>query len=87
MASDFKVSEEVLVDYNPMTTSFNPVDDVFVPWAKYIFVPARYEVQAGDTLSSLAWNFGLEVSRLAEYNVIANPDQIHVGQVLRIPSY
>ena len=45
-----------------------------------------YTVQAGDTLSRIAAQFGVTVDALAEANDIANPNQIEVGQVLTIPS-
>lgn len=45
-----------------------------------------YVVQAGDTLYSLARRFGLSVQALANYNRLADPSKISVGQRLRIPS-
>lgn len=43
-----------------------------------------YTVQPGDTLSSIAQKFGTTVQQLCEWNHITNPDQIYVGQVLRV---
>lgn len=43
-----------------------------------------YTVQAGDTLSAIAENFGVTVDSLVEINNIGNPDLIYVGQVLRL---
>jgi peptidoglycan-N-acetylglucosamine deacetylase len=42
-------------------------------------------VQAGETLYRIALQYGLTYQELAAYNNIANPDDIEVGQTLRIP--
>ncbi len=42
-------------------------------------------VEPGDTLTSIGQRFGVSVSALAEYNHIADPNLIQVGQILRIP--
>jgi len=46
-----------------------------------------YTVQAGDTLYKLAQRFGTTIKALAALNpqVAANPDLLHIGQVLRLP--
>ncbi|MGB2693713.1 MAG: polysaccharide deacetylase family protein [Dehalococcoidia bacterium] len=44
-----------------------------------------YEVQPGDTLYAIARRFGVTVNALAAANGLADPSQINVGQVLRIP--
>jgi nucleoid-associated protein YgaU len=44
-----------------------------------------YEVQAGDTLSSIAERFGTTTEALVQQNEIADPDLIALGQVLVIP--
>lgn len=48
--------------------------------------PETYTVQAGDNLFRIALNNGLGYRELAELNGIENPDDIKVGQVLRIRS-
>ncbi len=45
----------------------------------------EYVVQAGDTLTSIAQQFGVTVNALAELNQIADPNVISVGQRLQIP--
>lgn len=42
-------------------------------------------VQPGENLYRIALRYGLTVAELAQYNGIANPNQIEVGQVIRIP--
>ncbi len=44
-----------------------------------------YEVEAGDTLSSIAEQFGTTTEALAQQNEIADPNLIALGQVLVIP--
>ncbi len=44
-----------------------------------------YVVQPGDNLFRIALRYGLSYTTLAQYNGIANPALIRVGQVLRIP--
>ena len=44
-----------------------------------------YVVKAGDTLSAIAKKYGTAYQKLAQYNGIANPNIISVGQKIRIP--
>ncbi len=44
-----------------------------------------YEVQAGDTLASIARRYGVEIAVLIELNRISDPNNLKVGQRLRIP--
>src|SRR5512135_3025762 len=46
--------------------------------------PQVYVVQKGDTLYSIALNFGFDYRELAELNGIPNPAIIHVGQEIRL---
>ena len=46
-----------------------------------------YDVVAGETLSGIAAKFGMTYDKLAEYNNISDPNQIQVGQELKIPSF
>jgi LysM repeat protein len=45
-----------------------------------------YVVSQGDTLGSIARSFGVSVAELQELNGIDDPDQIYVGQELRVPA-
>ncbi|MGO3741919.1 peptidoglycan DD-metalloendopeptidase family protein [Kerstersia sp.] len=48
-------------------------------------VPAgHYRVQPGDTLNQIARSNKQSVSSLVRWNNLSNPNQIHVGQVLRV---
>jgi LysM repeat protein len=45
-----------------------------------------YVVSKGDTLSLIAKRFGISLAELQKLNNITNPDQISVGQKLRVPA-
>jgi LysM repeat protein len=45
----------------------------------------EYQVQAGDTLAGIAAQFGSSIDAIVRENNLASPDQIIVGQSLRIP--
>ena len=45
---------------------------------------ASYIVRTGDTLSAIAWRFGLDPAELAAWNGIRNPDLIRAGQRLTL---
>jgi len=55
------------------------------PGAGTVHVVAHHMVGRGETLYSIARRYGVTFQRLAEYNNIADPNRILVGQVLRIP--
>jgi LysM domain len=50
------------------------------------FAASTYTVRRGDTLARVAHQLGTSVAALAVANGIRDPDQIRVGQVLRVPS-
>ncbi|MDY0256269.1 glucosaminidase domain-containing protein [Gudongella oleilytica] len=63
--------------------------DVEVPSSGGNSQPASdtvYTVKSGDTLSKIAAAYGTTYQALAEYNRIANPNIIYVGQKIKIPS-
>lgn len=45
----------------------------------------NYTVKWGDTLESIAYQFGTTVEELVRINNLANPNFIYVGQVLKVP--
>ncbi|GGB94502.1 LysM peptidoglycan-binding domain-containing protein [Staphylococcus nepalensis] len=45
-----------------------------------------YTVQSGDNLTSIANEFDTNIQNIQNYNSIINPDNINVGDVLKIPS-
>ncbi len=46
-----------------------------------------YWIKQGDTLASIAWQFGTTVQAIASYNGISNPNQIYWGMLIYIPVY
>jgi len=44
----------------------------------------QYRVERGDTLSRIASRHGQSVQDLVRWNRLSDPDEIHVGQVLRV---
>ncbi len=45
---------------------------------------AVHQVQAGDTLYSLAWKYGYDPQQLADWNKLRPPYRIHLGQLLQV---
>ena len=45
----------------------------------------EYTVKPGDTLSSIAREYGTTWKALADYNGLQNPNLIIIGQIIRIP--
>ena len=45
----------------------------------------EYVVKKGDTLSGIAKRYNTNYQALAQYNRIADPNRIYVGQKIRIP--
>lgn len=46
--------------------------------------PQVYVIAKGDTLYSIAFNYGLDYREVADLNNIQNPDVIHIGQEIRL---
>ena len=69
----------------PTLTLSRPPTQVPTPIPLPTPAPAEYVVQAGDTLSAIAQEYGVTVAALAEHNEIADPNAILVGQRLQIP--
>lgn len=69
----------------PPVRAFPPPSVRSEPYADSTFTQT-YKVQKGDTLSSIARQFGISWKRLAEANGLSDPNKLRVGQELRIPS-
>jgi LysM repeat protein len=50
-------------------------------------VPYEYVIQAGDTLLSIAHEFGVSADAIIEANTLRDPNNLIQGQVLFIPGY
>ena len=60
-----------------------PVPTVLAPTPKAP-LPTTVTVRSGDTLSGIAYRHDTTVRHLADINDLANPNLIHVGQVLKL---
>ena len=47
--------------------------------------PSAYQVQRGDTVTSIAAHFGVRAGDLVSFNHLSNPDRLTPGQTLLIP--
>ena len=57
------------------------------PSATPTAAPQTYVIQSGDTLTSIAAQFGVTVQQLVDLNHLANPNLIISGTVLEIPPH
>ena len=90
IAEEYDVSVEELVEWNNIS---NP-NDIYAGEILKIYTNGSddsgnggsisYTVQSGDTLSTIAEEYGVTVEELVEWNNISNPDDIYVGEVLKI---
>ena len=48
--------------------------------------PFTYEIQAGDTLSGIAFKFGISLDELVAINTDVSPNSMSIGTELKIPS-
>ncbi|MCL4264323.1 MAG: LysM peptidoglycan-binding domain-containing protein [Anaerolineae bacterium] len=67
--------------FTPPATPESPI-----PGAQPTAVPATHTIQVGETLFSIAQQYGLTLDVLAAANQISDPSLIQVGQVLNIPT-
>lgn len=61
-----------------------PVDGRAGEGAAQSITGPTYQVKRGDTLQVIAARAGLDQRKIAEWNQLASPDRIYVGQVLRL---
>jgi len=78
---DFK-----MVDHLRFVDDINPIESFFEPGGPQTGVMRVYTVQAGDTLTSIAEEFGTSVEAITQANGIDDPDLIFEGQILCVPT-
>ena len=73
------------------TTTYAPVEQRSIKpyksrdyYTKNNRIPEYYTVRKGDTLYSIAWNYGLDYKSLARWNRINSPYTIYVGKKLQL---
>eukprot|EP01025_Chloroclados_australasicus_P027180 TRINITY_DN26981_c0_g1_i2.p1 TRINITY_DN26981_c0_g1~~TRINITY_DN26981_c0_g1_i2.p1 ORF type:complete len:452 (-),score=37.67 TRINITY_DN26981_c0_g1_i2:270-1625(-) len=92
IAQEYEVDLDDVISANPQLEDPNliyPGQSITIPKCSNevrVSTYAKYVVKAGDTLSSIAQQFGVPLQDIINANTdIQNPDLIFVGQVLRIP--
>jgi LysM repeat protein len=87
IADQFGVSLDRLGSLNGLTDPYPIVigQSLSIPTADHAPSKQTYVVQAGDSLWSIATNFGIDVDRLGTANQIADPSTIQPGTLLTIP--
>ena len=97
VAEKFQVETETIRQLNYLLT-----DDIFVgqilrmPFREGITAegaptptpePYRYAVETGDSLGTIAQQFGVSAVAIMEANELQDPNSVYIGQVLEIPGY
>ena len=80
-AKDFYQSTKSMNTINNINVS---IPDGDIKTEEFSF-DEQYTVQKGDTLGKIAASHGLSYQELADYNGIADPNKIDVGQKILIP--
>lgn len=70
---------EIPIDAEPAEATEAPSEDTATP------SPRVHVVSAGDTVASISLRYRVDVNALIELNNIANPNQLAVGQELKLP--
>ncbi|MEW5961142.1 MAG: LysM domain-containing protein, partial [Chloroflexota bacterium] len=98
IAAQYGVSAEAIMRYNSI---INP-DLIFagqplvIPVAGYGYGPSRgpaggcanyHIVQAGETLTSIAYQYGVSLEALLACNDLYNEDLVYIGQRICVPGY
>jgi len=88
IAQDHGMSVSKLASMNNISarSKINTGQTLRVPVASKADGTVRYVVRRGDTLTKIAESFGIAVSEIIEFNNINDPQQIHVGTTLHIPT-
>ena len=88
IANQYGLSYQDLADYNGIADP-NKIDvgqKILIPDVETIpQVDQSYIVQKGDTLGKIAASYGLSYQELADYNGIADPNNIEVGWKIQVP--
>lgn len=82
----YALNNSTIVGYGRPKYDAESVPTVTTPTTPSTGSDVVYIVKAGDTLSGIASKYGTIYQKLASYNGISNPNIIHVGQKIKIPS-
>jgi LasA protease len=78
-------TDDILPTFAPVPAGTTPTPDAFRDPPEIRDWFETYVVSWGDSLSSIAWKFGIGSDQLRLENGINNPNLLSVGQVLSIP--
>ncbi|MGB8169229.1 MAG: LysM peptidoglycan-binding domain-containing protein [Chthoniobacteraceae bacterium] len=70
----------------PNPVAKKPTETAAKPVVAATAAPGNYEVQKGDTATSIAKRFGVTVDDLLKLNKVADPKKLQLGQPLKIPT-
>ncbi len=85
IAEKYGLTYQDLADYNDIP------DPNYIETGQVIKIPdlpedtSSYTVKGGDNLTKIANAYGFTYQELADYNNIADPNYIEIGQVIKIP--
>lgn len=89
IAAQFSIDLQTLLDVNSLS-----LESIIYPGQNLIIPPAISDdaftlpihiVRPGDTLSTIAAAYGVDIASLQQANTTVNPDVLQVGQPLQIP--
>jgi lipoprotein NlpD len=81
---DRSTSGRLATSNAPSKPAFAPEAPSALPGSENAGKPGYYSVQRGDTLTRIGLDNGQGWRDLVRWNKLSNPDQIEVGQVLRV---
>ncbi|HXV43351.1 MAG TPA: LysM peptidoglycan-binding domain-containing protein, partial [Anaerolineae bacterium] len=87
IANYFGVPVPVLAEVNGVYPDYYVIagQGIFIPTGEINPGPNLYEVEAGDTLDSVAFQCGLSTAKLASANGLTPGQSLNPGQLLAIP--
>lgn len=81
VSSMFLANQRVLTDTGTITNKIMLAKTINLSKSNTYTI---YTVESGNTLSGIAYTYGVSVSELQQWNNISNPNEIYVGQRLKI---
>lgn len=89
IANQFGVTVDSIINFNNLTSTMLSIEQqLFIPTGNVVEEPSntvQYTVKAGDSLYSIARNYGVTVNQIRELNNLTT-ELLSIGQVLTIPA-
>lgn len=89
IANQFKVTVDDIISSNNLTSTILSIgQQLFIPTGNVVEEPSntiQYMVKAGDSLYSIARNYGITVNQIRQLNNLTM-DILSIGQILTIPA-